>query len=129
MGSLGPTAGPHRGHIRATNHRITADNNGQHRPTICRAQPATLLHPPQVAAIPRQSLTQKRSWELHLGITVETTENRESGSQAVQAPLPLGPCWVRAATVRYGHGRSPTVAHGSEEPQVARPSAQAAGIT
>ena len=32
-------------------------------------------------------LTQKRSWEPHLGITVETTENRECGSPAVQASL------------------------------------------
>jgi hypothetical protein len=41
----------------------------------------------------------------------------------------LGPCWVRVATVLHGHERSPTVAHGSEEPQVAGLSAQAAGIT
>jgi hypothetical protein len=63
--------------------------------------------------------------ELRLGITVETTENRERGSQAVQAPLR----WVRVTTVEHGHKRSPTVAHGSEEPQVAGPSAQATGIT
>jgi hypothetical protein len=50
----------------------------------------------------------------------------ERWSQAVQAPLRLGPRWVRATTVEHGHGRSPTVAHGSEEPQVAGPLAQAA---
>jgi hypothetical protein len=41
----------------------------------------------------------------------------------------LGPRWVRAATVEHGHQRAPTVAHGSEEPQVTGPSAHAAGIT
>jgi hypothetical protein len=39
-----------------------------------------------------------------------------------------GPCWVRVTTVELGHGRAPTVAYGSEEPQVGDPSAQAAGI-
>ena len=43
--------------------------------------------------------------------------------------LPLGPRWVRAATVAHGHQRSRMVAHGSEKPQVADPSAQAAGLT
>ena len=41
----------------------------------------------------------------------------------------LRPRWVRAATVGHGHGRSPAVADGSEELQVAAPSAQAAGRT
>jgi hypothetical protein len=41
----------------------------------------------------------------------------------------LGPRWVRVTTVEHGHERSPTVAHGSEEPQVAGPSAQAAEMT
>jgi hypothetical protein len=36
-----------------------------------------------------------------------------------QAP---GPCWVRVTTVELGHGRAPTVAYGSEEPQVGDPS-------
>ena len=40
-----------------------------------------------------------------------------------------GPRWVRVTRVEQGHGRSPTVAHGSEEPQVAGPLAHAAGIT
>jgi hypothetical protein len=39
----------------------------------------------------------------------------------------LGPRWVRAATVHYGHRRSPAVANGSEESQVVGPAAQAAG--
>jgi hypothetical protein len=39
----------------------------------------------------------------------------------------LGPRWVRVTTVEHGHGRSLAVAHGPEEPQVAGPSAQAAG--
>jgi hypothetical protein len=41
----------------------------------------------------------------------------------------LGPRWVRVTTVEHGHERSPTVAHGLEEPQVAGPSAHAAGRT
>ncbi len=40
------TAGPHRGHIRATNDRITADNHGQHRPLI---RPAHRAHSPIAA--------------------------------------------------------------------------------
>jgi hypothetical protein len=40
----------------------------------------------------------------------------------------LGLHWVRAATVERGHQRSPTVANGSEKPQVAGPPAQAAGM-
>jgi hypothetical protein len=58
------------------------------------------------------SLTQKRSWELRLGITVETTENREGGSQAVQAPLRSvrgGSVSQRSSTGMGGHQRSPTV--------------------
>jgi hypothetical protein len=47
----------------------------------------------------------------------------------VQAPATLGPRWVRVTTVEHGHERSPTVAHGSEEPQVAGSSAQATGMT
>jgi hypothetical protein len=42
--------------------------------------------------------------------------------------LLLGPRWVRAATVPHGQQRSPTVANGSEEPQVIAPPAQAAGM-
>jgi hypothetical protein len=34
MGSLERTAGPHRGHIRATNDQIAVDNNGHSRPGI-----------------------------------------------------------------------------------------------
>jgi hypothetical protein len=47
--------------------------------------------------------------------------------QARQAPLVPGPRWVRAATVHYGHRRSPTVAQGPEESQVAGLPAQTAG--
>jgi hypothetical protein len=47
----------------------------------------------------------------------------------VQSPTTLGPRWVRVTTVEHGHGRSPAVSDGSEEPQVAGPSAHAAGIT
>jgi hypothetical protein len=43
-------------------------------------------------------------------------------------PNLLGPRWVRVATVEHGQQRSPTVANGSEEPQVAGPAAQAAGM-
>jgi hypothetical protein len=50
--------------------------------------------------------------ELRVVISVETTENRKRGSQAVQAPLR----WVRAGSVPQrssrgmsGHQRSPTV--------------------
>jgi hypothetical protein len=58
------------------------------------------------------SLTQKRSKELRLGITVETTENREGGCQAVQAPLRsvrAGSVSQRSSTGMGGHQRSPTV--------------------
>jgi hypothetical protein len=41
----------------------------------------------------------------------------------------LGPRRVRVATVQHGHRRSLAVTNGSEEPQVAGPAAQAAGIT
>jgi hypothetical protein len=44
------------------------------------------------------------------------------------SPAVLGPCWVRAATVAPGHQRSPAVAYGSEEPQVAGPLGHAAGM-
>jgi hypothetical protein len=37
------TAGPHRGHIRATDDQIAADNNGHHRTAIGPAQQASLL--------------------------------------------------------------------------------------
>jgi hypothetical protein len=62
------------------------------------------------------------------------TRRAEAGVQLYQGarlckPATLGPHWVRVTTVEHGHGRSPTVAHGSEEPQVAGPSAQAPGIT
>src|SRR5215217_8935687 len=40
----------------------------------------------------------------------------------------LGPHWVRVTAVLHGHQRARTVANGSEEPQVAGPSAQAAGM-
>jgi len=47
---------------------------------------------------------------------------------ARRAALSLGPRWVRVATVKHGHRRSPTVAKGSEEPQVVERPAQAAGL-
>jgi hypothetical protein len=40
-----------------------------------------------------------------------------------------GPRWVRAATVQHGHQRSPSVADGLEEPQVASRPAHVAGTT
>jgi hypothetical protein len=51
------TSGPHPGHNRP-------DRSGQHRSTPAHhlpRSPSTLPHPPQVAAIPRRSLTQKWS--------------------------------------------------------------------
>jgi hypothetical protein len=62
------------------------------------------------------------------GITVETTRSARRESSCASFPT-LGPRWVRVTTVEHGHGRSPTVAHGSEEPQVTGPSTQAAGTT
>jgi hypothetical protein len=41
---------------------------------------------------------------------------------------PLGPRWVRAATVEQGQQRSPLVTDGLEKPQVAGPPAQAAAM-
>jgi hypothetical protein len=55
---------------------------------------------------------QKRSWELRLGITVETIENGDGGSQAVQALLRsvrAGSVSQRSSTGMGGHQRSPTV--------------------
>jgi hypothetical protein len=46
----GSSPGPHRGHTRATNDRIAADNNGQHRPTVCRGPRA---HSPTDRRSPR----------------------------------------------------------------------------
>jgi hypothetical protein len=43
-------------------------------------------------------------------------------------PNSFGPHWVRAATVEHGQLRSPTVAKGSEEPQVVGSSVHAAGM-
>jgi hypothetical protein len=40
----------------------------------------------------------------------------------------LGPRWVRAATVSHGHQRARTVTNGSDKPQVAAPTARAAGM-
>ena len=56
--------------------------------------------------------------ELRLGITVETSENWRVRVKLCKLCY-AGPRWVRVTTVEHGHGRSPTVAHGSEEPQVA----------
>jgi hypothetical protein len=50
--------------------------------------------------------------ELRLVVTVETTENREGGSQAVQASLRsvrAGSVPQRSSTGMGGHRRSPTV--------------------
>jgi hypothetical protein len=41
--SIHGTAGPHWGHIRATDDQIAADNNGHHRTAIGPAQQASLL--------------------------------------------------------------------------------------
>jgi hypothetical protein len=58
-------------------------------------------------------------------------DHREPGEweSSCASSTTLGPRWVRVTTVEHGHERSPTVAHGLEEPQVAGPSAQAAGRT
>jgi hypothetical protein len=72
----------------------------------------------QVTATGRLSLTKKRSWELRLGITVETTENRESGSQLSKlccAGSALGPCHngrARAWAVTNGRARAWAVTNG-----------------
>jgi hypothetical protein len=49
------------------------------------------------------------------------------GGEAPPTALSLGPRWVRAATVHYGHRWSPTVAHGAEKPQVTSRPAHAVG--
>ena len=64
-----------------------------------------------------------------LVVTIGHDRSQEDWEVKLHKPAALGPCWVRVTTVEHGHGRSLTVAHGSEEPQVAGPSAQAAGIT
>jgi hypothetical protein len=56
-------------------------------------------------------------------------ENRRRWESSCASSATLGPRWVRVTTVEHGHGRSPTVAYGLEEPQVAGPPAQAAGLT
>jgi hypothetical protein len=59
-----------------------------------------------------------------LVVAVVPIEDQE-GEPSSAAP---GPYWVRAATVEYGQQRAPTVANGSEKPQVAGPPAHAAGM-
>jgi hypothetical protein len=66
-------------------------------------------------------LTRKRPEQLPCPAGSE----EECGSQALQASPSLGPRWVRVTAVEYGHQRSPTVANGSEQPQVAGPFAHA----
>jgi hypothetical protein len=58
-----------------------------------------------------------------------STAEYQHGGVSCASYTALGPRWVRVTTVEQRHGRSLTVAHGSEEPQVAGPSAHAAGIT
>jgi hypothetical protein len=45
-------AGPHRGHIRATNDRITTDNNGHYRAGI---SPAARANPQRLRRSPRSA--------------------------------------------------------------------------
>ena len=79
--------------------RTTLANSGQSS-----SQAIAAVRPvPQVMPQPRFSLARRKS------------------------PEP-GPRWVRAATVAHGQQRSPTVANGSDEPQVIVPPAQAAGM-
>jgi hypothetical protein len=92
------------GHIGATFHRRITDNSGQWRSTDPAAQPALSV------------IIAGRS----IGRILSRTEEVVWG---------LGPRRVRVATVQQGHRRSPAVTNGSEEPQVAGPAAQAAGIT
>jgi hypothetical protein len=75
------TSGPRPGH----NQPNRSGHHGHHRPAIY-SSPGILPHPPQVDATLLVPDTEA-VMELRLGITVETTENRERGSQAVQAPL------------------------------------------
>jgi hypothetical protein len=58
----------------------------------------------------------------------DTTGGRRTGRSSWTSPAAFGPCWVRVATGEYGQQRSPTVTNGPENPQVAGPPAQAAGI-
>jgi hypothetical protein len=51
-----------------------------------------------------------------------------AGSRPRNEGQELGPRWVRAATVEHGHQRSPAVANGAGEPQVADRPAYAAGM-
>jgi hypothetical protein len=93
--------GPHRGHTRAMNDRIAADNTGHYRAGIRAA------HQPDSGS-PRMSQRPAGA-------------PSEGGSR-----LSLDPRWVCAATGRRGHRRSPT-SHGLNQ-QVARLPAQAIGM-
>jgi hypothetical protein len=76
MGSLGRIAGATSGPRTTGSQRTTTVTTGP----LYAQLPGHTPHRLQVAAALPGSLTQKRSWELRLGITVETTENREGGS-------------------------------------------------
>jgi hypothetical protein len=53
---------------------------------------------------------------------------RRSRPRPTDGTAPLGPRWVRAATVRQGHQRSSTVTYGPEEPQLINPPAHTAAM-
>jgi hypothetical protein len=61
-------------------------------------------------------------------VTVDTADGLEGRTSSYASSAELGPRWVRVATVEHGHQRSPTVANGSEEQQVAGLPVHAAGM-
>jgi hypothetical protein len=118
-----PRATNDLGHIGATGLWTTPNNPGQQRSAIVPAQ-ELLLARPAGRAIGRLSLTRKRPQQ-----QLPCPRRRPGGVlPSCASSDELGPCWVRAARVLHGHQRSPTVAKGSEEPQVAGRAAHAAGM-
>jgi hypothetical protein len=99
--------GPHRGHIRATNNRIAADNPGHHRPAICPAQPA----PSPPTAGRRDSPSLARTEEVRgsnpLTSTPQSPAHRPGGSH------PPGRC----------RSRFPFRAANGQQPRTKRPTA------
>jgi hypothetical protein len=92
-------------------HRTTKGTSGLSRTPRSRYSSGEMLGASQ-SPLAGYFLTQKRSWELRLGTTVETTENRKGGSRAVQAPLRsvrAGSVSQRSSTGMGGQLRSPTV--------------------
>jgi hypothetical protein len=99
------------GHAWGMDQRTTAGAWGLYRTVQSRYLRGEMLST-QPLSIDSFFLTRKRSRELRLGITVETTENREDGAKLCKPPLRsvrAGSVSQRSSTGIGGHQRSPVV--------------------